>query len=340
MKPLSKAVGSLGILLLAVLPAPLAMACGGDGEATVSSSATPSRTSAWLPLRDATLERTEVGAARIGDSIYVVGGFVPSSETTAAVERYEIGRDRWARLPDMPVAVNHPAVVSHRGFLYVYGGYTGADFVSVTDALQRFDPRTGRWVLLPAAPTGRAAAALAAYRGQLFAVGGTNDASGPMRRLEIYDIAAEAWGKGPPMRVPREHVAAVATGDGVYVFGGRLDGTNLDTVERYDPRRRRWSRLPHMLFPRSGIAAVAVGAKPVVFGGEELAEDGTTIGSVELFDPAAHRWRRLPDMRTPRHGLGGAARGRRIYALQGGPQPGFAFSDAVEFLDLPRAPAR
>jgi hypothetical protein len=40
-------------------------------------------------------------------------------------------------------------------------------------------------------------------------------------------------------------------------------------------------------------------------------------------------------MLTPRHGLGGATKGRRIFALEGGPQPGLAFSSAVESLDLP-----
>jgi Kelch motif protein len=306
----------------------------------LAACATDSATEAWRPLREAPLERTEVGAARIGHSIYVVGGFVRPSTTTAVVERYDIGRDRWQLLPSMPIAVNHPAVASHRGFLYVYGGYTGSDFVAVTDALQRYDPRTGRWTLLPGAPTGRAAAGLVAYRGELFAVGGTNDDFGPMRRLEIYDIAKREWRRGPPMRVPREHVAAVATADGVYVLGGRLDGGNLDTAERFDPRRGRWSRLPHLLFPRSGFAAAAVGGKPVAFGGEELTPDGTTIAPVEIFDPARRRWRRLPDMRIPRHGLGGAALGRRVYALEGGPHPGFAFSAAIEFLDIPRDLAR
>ena len=40
-------------------------------------------------------------------------------------------------------------------------------------------------------------------------------------------------------------------------------------------------------------------------------------------------------MVTPRHGLGGAARGGRVYALEGGPQPGLAYSRALEYLDLP-----
>jgi hypothetical protein len=72
-----------------------------------------------------------------------------------------------------------------------------------------------------------------------------------------------------------------------------------------------------------------------VFGGEELEPGGKTIASVELFDPRTRRWRALPDMRTPRHGLGGVARGNRVFALEGGPQPGLAFSNAIEFLDVP-----
>jgi hypothetical protein len=73
-----------------------------------------------------------------------------------------------------------------------------------------------------------------------------------------------------------------------------------------------------------------------VFGGEELTPAGTTIRPVELFDPAEDRWRRLPGMRTPRHGLGGASQGRRVYALEGGPDPGGTYSDAIEFFDVPR----
>ena len=39
-------------------------------------------------------------------------------------------------------------------------------------------------------------------------------------------------------------------------------------------------------------------------------------------------------MRTPRHGLGGVSSGRRIYAIEGGDQPGFHFTRAIEHLDL------
>jgi hypothetical protein len=90
--------------------------------------------------------------------------------------------------------------------------------------------------------------------------------------------------------------------------------------------------------PRGGIASARLrDGRIVVFGGEDFGGSGNeTIAEVELFDPRTRRWRRLPDMRTPRHGLGGAALGNRVFAVEGGPQPGLAFSDAIDFIDVPR----
>jgi hypothetical protein len=307
-------------------------ACGGDESRAMRSpaanSASPSSTRGWQALHDAILRRTEVGAARIGRFIYVVGGFLPSTETTDAVERYDIRNDSWRRVESMPIAVNHPAVTSYRGRLYVYGGFTDSSFRPVTGALQRYDPASGSWSQLPASPHPRAAAALAAVGGKLYAVGGTAGGS-ELDALEVFDLSSRNWSPGPSMSVAREHIAATVAGGEIYVFGGR--SPNLRTVERYRPGAG-WERMPPLLTARSGIAAVTVEGRPVVFGGEESAG---TIKPVELFDPQQRRWHRLPGMLTPRHGLGGAALGRRVYALEGGPQPGFAFSDAIEYLDVP-----
>jgi hypothetical protein len=87
-----------------------------------------------------------------------------------------------------------------------------------------------------------------------------------------------------------------------------------------------------MAKPRGGIAAATRGRRVVVFGGEEAAG---TIREVEIYNPTSRKWSALPDMRTPRHGLGGVSFGARVYAVEGGPQPGFHFSRALEALDVP-----
>jgi N-acetylneuraminic acid mutarotase len=318
----------VGLAAAAAIPAACA-AGGGDTAATAAVKR------GWRALHPALLHRTEVGAGRIGPFIYVVGGFLPSNETTAAVERYDIRRNRWKRLAPMPVAVNHPAVAALGGRLYVYGGYTDSGFSAVTATLQSFDPGTGRWRRLPVSSTPRAAAALLPAAGQLFAVGGAAPGRGPLARLEAYDPAKRRWRTGlPAMQVAREHIAGAVVGRRLYVLGGRAGGRNLATVESYAIGSRAWRSEQPLEVARSGFAAVAVGDRIVAFGGEELSAGGTTIKPVELIDTDGHE-RRLSGMLTPRHGLGGVSYGRRIYALEGGPSPGFAFSNAAEVIELP-----
>ena len=85
--------------------------------------------------------------------------------------------------------------------------------------------------------------------------------------------------------------------------------------------------------PRGGFGAATVGGRIVVVGGEEAAG---TIREVEAFDPGRRRWSRLSDMRTSRHGLGIVSFKNRVYAIEGGPTPGFDFSRAIEALDVAR----
>ncbi len=289
----------------------------------------------WRVLRAAALERTEVAAARVGRSIYVVGGFErESGDTSAAVERYDIDSGRWRRVRPMPLALNHAAAVAHRGRLYVHGGYrTGLSAPSA--ALLRYDPGSGRWQRLRDAPTRRAAHALAAIDGRLYAAGGAND-GGSLRSLEIFDLERRRWSRGPafPFGPARNHTTGVATGGRFYVIAGR-DSANYTAVERYDPRTRRWQDVPDLRTSRGGIGSVRLSdGRIVVFGGENLEPGGTTISEVELYDPRRRRWSALPSMRTPRHGLGAAALGRRVYAIEGGVTPGFSFSNAIEYLDV------
>jgi N-acetylneuraminic acid mutarotase len=307
-------------------------ACGGGRE-----SASPHRaaaTSQWKPLHPALLERTEVAAARIGRFVYVVGGFSSSdSGTTSAVERYDLDRDSWKRVRSMPVGLNHTVATAYGGDLYVMGGYASATGLQgEVAALFRYRPETNRWARLPNAASKRAAHTIGVIGDRLYVAGGAR-AGKALKTLEIYDFRSRLWSSGPSMHTAREHLTGVSTGGYFYALAGRAAGVgNFKVAERYDPRKRRWQRLPDMNKPRGGIAAAVVGKRIVVFGGEEAAG---TIAEVEQYDPTGRKWSRLPAMRTPRHGLGGVSRNRRVYAIEGGPMPGFHFSRAIEALDVP-----
>ena len=127
----------------------------------------------WAALPSARLARSEVAAARIGSSIYVVGA---SGRTSAAVERYDIRRRRWRLVRRMPIALNHPTAVAYRGDLYVHGGYAAVAGLSDTSAaLLRYDPERNRWRRLRSSPTPRAAHAVAVMGHRLYAAGGAHE---------------------------------------------------------------------------------------------------------------------------------------------------------------------
>jgi N-acetylneuraminic acid mutarotase len=330
---LSRGLIAAAVGLLAATGTVLAVTTGGRSE----ESAPPSRgaaTDGWRALAPATLQRTEVAAARIGRHVYVVGGFERQSGLTSdALERYDIRTNRWRRLRSMPTGLNHATAAAHRGKLYVHGGYTARrNLTSATRRLFAYDPRRDRWQRLASSRVPRAAHALAVLGGKLYAAGGKNDRGG-LRSLEVYDFGRRRWSAGPRLKGPaRDHMTGVAAGGFFYALAGRDGGRNFTVAERYSPSRRRWSLLPSMRKARGGIASAAVSrGRVVVFGGEEAQG---TIAEVELFDPRSRRWLSLPAMRTPRHGLGGVSLGNRVYAIEGGPQPGFHFSDAIEYLDV------
>ena len=313
-----------------------AVALAATQEGSGPGSATDASTAAWSALRDAPSARTEVASARIGRSIYLVGGFERSSGTTVGtLERYDIRRNRWRRLRSLPAGVNHPTAVAYRGRLYAHGGYRARRSLgSATARLWVYNPRRNRWSRLPSSPTPRAAHALGVVNGRLYAAGGANS-RGSLRTMDVYSFRRKRWARGPSFAGPaRDHTAGAATGGRFYVLAGRQGARgNFRVAESYDPRRRRWSRLPDMRRARGGIAAVVVRGRIVVFGGEDFTT-GRTIERVERYDPKRQRWGDLPNMRSPRHGLGGAALGRRIYSVSGGPRPGFHFSRTIEYLDL------
>jgi hypothetical protein len=326
---------ALAALLAAALVAMLVVTVtsGRDERAPGQDSATKR----WLPLASSPLERSEVAAARVGRFVYVAGGFERESggATSAAVERYDVRRDRWRRVRSMPLGLNHAAAVAHGGRMYVSGGYGSASgLASPTRVLLEYDPGRDRWRRLPPAPTPRAAHAAAVIGHRLYVAGGADDV-GSLRSLEVFDFRRRRWRRGPDFPAPaRNHLTGVASGGRFYVLGGR-DDVNFTAAARYDPRKRRWRRLPGLRRARGGIASARLrDGRIVVFGGEDLAPGGATIRSVELFDPRTRRWRWLPGMRTARHGLGGVSLGDRVYAVEGGPQPGLHFSSTLEFLDV------
>jgi non-specific serine/threonine protein kinase len=266
-----------------------------------------------------------VAAALVGSEIVVAGGYEANGSTSARVDAYSPANDRWRRLPDLPLAVNHAMAVGFRGRFYVVGGYVARG----TPLQEAFALQGDRWRRLARPPFPRAAAGAALIGNRLYVVGGVGP-FGLARQMLVYDLIRNRWTTAPGPR-PREHLAVASARGRVYAIAGRLGGidTNLATVESYAPATRTWRAEPSVPDTRGGTGAARIGNLIVSVGGEE---PGGTIGEVYGFDALTRRWRRLPDLPTSRHGLGVVSAGGRIYAIAGGPQPGLTVSGANEAL--------
>ena len=293
----------------------------------VCAPAAPAVAHEWHTLAPAQLKRTEVSAARIGNAIFVAGGFeLVSGRSTDAVERYDLGTNRWTRRAPLPAALNHAAAAVYKGDLYIVGGYTDGDVEQAT--LYRYEPRKDRWTALAPMPTPRGALTAGVIGDRLYAAGGASDGTA-LTTLEVYSFKTGRWSPAPPMAVAREHLGGAVSGNAFYVLAGRAP-SNLTVVERYVPAKRAWQPVPDVERARGGTAATTLSdGRIVIAGGEEAAG---TIPEVELFDPRTRRWSALAAMPRPRHGLGVVARGRTVFTVQGGVRPGFSFSSALERL--------
>jgi len=284
---------------------------------------------AWMSASPAPEARTEVAAATVGREIAIAGGLTENGAASARVDAYSPARDRWRRLPDLPVAVHHALAASDGARLYVVGGY-GGQLGGAGPVRSAFVLAGGAWQALPRLPEPRAAGGAAVVRGTLYVVGGVGPA-GLARRALALDLKARRWTL-VPAPTAREHLAVTAAGGWIYALGGRTSGydTNLRTFERWRPGLTRWQRLAPLPGARGGTGAAVVDGTIVSVGGE--APPGT-IRTVFAYDLARRRWRALPDLPTPRHGLGVAALGGRVYAIAGGPTPGLSVSSANEYLE-------
>jgi N-acetylneuraminic acid mutarotase len=284
----------------------------------------------WDQRAPLPLPRTEVVAAAVGDEIAVLGGLTIERAASRRVDAYSPARDRWRRLPDLPVGVHHAMAVGTGGRLYVLGGYD----VAGTPLRGVYVLERGRWRALPRMPFARAAAGAGVAGGKIVVAGGvTSGATRLARNALAFDLRTRRWAVVPGPS-PREHLGVTSLRGVVYAVAGRTSGldTNLLTFESYRPGDRAWRRLQPVPDSRGGTGAAALAGHVVSVGGEEPAG---TIAEVLAYRVADRRWVRLADLPTPRHGVGVAALGGRVYVIGGGPEPGLTVSSANESLDLP-----
>jgi|SRR5579884_787136 len=309
---------------------------------TYGVAASASDSGGWVSVRPAPTARTEVAAAVVGTTIYVVGGFehAGGSNPTAAivsdrVEAYDALGDRWTTKTSLPVALHHAGIAAVGGRLYVIGGFRQLPTPGwhPVATVYVYDPHDDRWTEGAPMPTPRGALSVTELEGKLYAIGGL-DGRGDTSAVEEYDPASDRWSVRAPLPTPRDHLATATAAGRIYAIGGR-QADNLAVTEMYDPAANHWSRRADLPTPRSGITAGVIDGTIYVVGGESAT---VTFSTNEAYRPDTDRWTSMASMPTARHGLGSGVVRKRMYVIAGGPTPGFSFTAVNEMFAPPSEP--
>lgn len=267
---------------------------------------------------------SEMAVARVGDQIYIVGGYPSTRESVNSVQVYDIASDTWQLTTPYPTTINHASAVGLDGLLYVIGGQTNAGGRKkkslYTAAVNAYDPKTKKWTPRAPMPTARSAMAHDVIDGKIYVAGGR-----PPRGHDfaVYDPKADQWTTLPDLPTARNHIAAGAIDGKFYVAGGRFGGGFRSEItpalEMYDPKTNKWTTRRPMSEARSGLNGIVVNGCLHTFGGEHpTAGPSGVFPHHEVYNARTDTWVRLTDMPLPIHGVTGLVYANGWIYLPGG----------------------
>ncbi|MEP3210725.1 MAG: BspA family leucine-rich repeat surface protein [Maribacter sp.] len=250
----------------------------------------------WNSLSDANIERYEAVSQKIGDKLYVLGGFKPGILVVAETEIYDTTNDIWTLGALMPVPVTHTAAVAVGSDIWIIGGFAGDNPGVATNVVQIYDTLTDSWSVGPALPNAVGSGAAALNGNKIYFVGGLE----PDRQTDVADhlvldlqnIAA-GWTLAAPMPNPRNHHSYISVNGLIYAIGGQYghDGPKQDTklVHAYDPNSDEWTRMADLARTRSHFKAATTihNGKIIIVGG---IDNGPIVNDISVYDPQLNLW--------------------------------------------------
>ena len=188
--------------------------------------------------------------------------------------------------------------------------------------------------------------AVTVHNGALYALGGF----GGQRVMLRYNRSNDAWTSLPSLPAGRDHLAAFAFDNGIYMVGGAPNGSGDQSTSafRFDLNSQTWEPRPELAWMYGSHAATLHGrayigdvdgslqqydprARSVrrIAAADFTARDHSQVvafldeiwviagrspetRSVAIFDPVSERWRAGPLINSPRGGFAAAAVGNRI----------------------------
>ncbi len=274
----------------------------------------------------------EAGSLRVGNRIYVIGGYQTLTSMCGRMQIFDIETETWSYGPELldEFPLSHAGLATDGRFLFFVTGQPGPACEPATNQVWALDLENMKWQAMAPFPGARYAPLAEYVDGNLHVISGaiedretiSNDhfimrirAAGAAPTA-LPALEAQEWRKGPPIPAGGDHAASVVIDDMIYIIGGEhghaamtMDASKCcgtywvhNYLFRYDPRREEWTRLADMRFGSSHIEAqtVVIDGRILVLGG--TGDGDIFVDKVQEYDPALNRWRALRPLPAGRKG--------------------------------------
>ncbi|WP_165853545.1 DUF5060 domain-containing protein [Aurantiacibacter aquimixticola] len=291
--------------------------------------------------------RHEAGFVEHDGKLYLIGG-----RGVKPTDIFDPVADSWSAGAAVPVEMHHFQPVSVGDEIWIVGAMTGGwPNETPLPHVWRYLPGEDRWEEGIALPQHRlrGGGGVAIYGGRLWWAGGITDGhvSGSNGWLDSYDLETGEWRVHADAPHRRDHFQLLATGNRLYLAGGRRTGEDPDSGfeptepqgDMFDIANDRW--LPTdpafcLAEPSAGMMAAVWDGRLIFTGGESGAQQAAHA-RVAVYDPATRIWSALPALNNGRHGTGLAIHNGLAYVASGaGDRGGGPELTSIEALGMPR----
>uniref|UniRef100_F6SR61 BTB domain-containing protein n=1 Tax=Ciona intestinalis TaxID=7719 RepID=F6SR61_CIOIN len=236
------------------------------------------------------------------------------TRTLNKVMKYDLRRNEWSELPDLPVGRRLASAVVVDGVLYFIAGdlQTGGK-ATPTNIVHRMDLNNNvlQWENAAPVMTGRYAAGAAVLNGSTFLFGGKTINNTTLSSGECYVTSLNKWMKIANMKEGKSYFALVSLEDRVY----SLSGGTSPSVLRCNPTLGIWENVSSMQIARRFFSAVVLNKAIYALGGKSVQEQ--SLKSVEKYDVDYDTWVYVADMNMERRSFAACVAQNKIYVVGG-----------------------
>ena len=175
----------------------------------------------WVKLPPMPTKRQHIFGDISGKNIYVAGGLLcwkcnAEEQLTAKIEVYNISKNKWSGLPDMPTPRQNPLVSIVGDSIYVIGGM---DNTKVVPSFEVFDIQAQTWGKRADIPEPGFFAGSVVYKNKIYILDGAEETE-LKTDVFVYDPAQKKWGKATPLPYPVKLAGFTSIENKLYVVGG------------------------------------------------------------------------------------------------------------------------